>query len=72
MTINKYGTILLVSLIAYVAVCFGLIAGKRGKNPWLFGLLSIVSPVNLAILGYWAIYGEKRPVVAGGDKRLRD
>ncbi len=72
MTINRYGTILVVSLIAYIAVCFGLIAGKHGKNPWLFGLLSVVSPFNLAILGYWAFFGEKRRVGAAGDKRPRD
>jgi hypothetical protein len=38
----------------YIAVCFGKIAGKYGKNPILFGILSIISPINLIILGYWA------------------
>jgi hypothetical protein len=41
-------------LIVYVAVCFGKIAGKRGNNPILYGLLSVISPVNLIILGIWA------------------
>ena len=38
----------------YVAVCFGMIAAKHGKNPVLYGILSIISPINLIILGYWA------------------
>lgn len=41
-------------VIVYVAVCFGKIAAKHGKNPILFGVLSIISPVNLIVLGYWA------------------
>lgn len=46
--------ILVALLLAYVAVCFGKIAAKHGKNPVLYGLLSIVSPLNLIILGYLA------------------
>ena len=46
--------ILISCLIIYVAVCFGTIAGKNGRNPILYGLLSIISPVNLIILGIWA------------------
>jgi len=38
----------------YIAVCFGKIAAKHGKNPLLFGMLSIITPINLIILGYWA------------------
>jgi hypothetical protein len=41
-------------VVAYVAVCFGRIAAKHGKDPVLYGVLSIISPVNLIILGYWA------------------
>ncbi|MEW5802574.1 MAG: hypothetical protein AB1847_10795 [bacterium] len=41
-------------VIIYVAVCFGKIAAKHDKNPILYGILSIVSPINLIILGYWA------------------
>lgn len=46
--------ILVVIILVYVAVCFGKIASKHGKNPLLYGILSIISPVNLVILGYWA------------------
>ncbi|MBI5674298.1 MAG: hypothetical protein HZC48_00520 [Nitrospirae bacterium] len=41
-------------VIIYVAVCFGKIAAKHDKNPILFGILSVISPINLIILGYWA------------------
>ncbi|KUJ81581.1 hypothetical protein AWR36_013640 [Microbulbifer flavimaris] len=46
--------IVFVIVIGYIAVCFGKIAGKHGRNPLLYGLLSIISPVNLVILGVWA------------------
>ena len=46
--------ILFVCLVVYVAVCFGKIAAKHGRNPVLYGILSVISPVNLIILGYWA------------------
>lgn len=48
------GWFLIAVLILYVAVCFGKIAAKHGKNPILFGVLSVLSPVNLIILGVWA------------------
>ncbi|MFQ5865857.1 MAG: hypothetical protein ACE5IW_11570, partial [bacterium] len=41
-------------VLVYVAVCFGKIAAKHAKNPILYGILSIISPINLIILGYWA------------------
>ena len=41
-------------VIVYIAVCFGRIAAKYGKNPYIYGILSIISPVNLIILGIWA------------------
>lgn len=41
-------------LLAYIAVCFGRIAARHGRNPVLYGVLSIISPVNLVILGIWA------------------
>lgn len=41
-------------LLAYIATSFGRIAAKHGKNPILYGMLSIISPINLIILGYWA------------------
>lgn len=54
------GIVLAVAVAAYIAVCFGVIAGKHGKNPYLYGLLSLISPVNLVILGYWAFSGFER------------
>ncbi len=36
-------------ILVYIAVCFGKIAGKYGKNPILYGILSVISPVNLII-----------------------
>jgi hypothetical protein len=48
-------------LLLYIAVCFGKIAARNGKNPFLYGLLSIISPINLIILGIWAFSDpEKR------------
>jgi len=44
----------------YIAVCFGKIAAKHGKNPLLFGVLSIIAPINLIILGYWAFSNTKK------------
>ena len=46
--------IVLSIIIIYVAVCFGKIAAKHSKNPILYGVLSVISPVNLIILGMWA------------------
>jgi hypothetical protein len=51
---ETYGWGLVVLLVIYVAVCFGKIAAKHGKNPLLYGVLSIISPINLILLGYWA------------------
>jgi hypothetical protein len=50
----KWGIPLAVMTVVYVAVCFGFIARKHGKNPILYGVLSVISPINLVILGYWA------------------
>ena len=44
---------LVVVLTVYIAVCFGFIAQKHGRNPVLYGILSVVSPINLIFLGYW-------------------
>lgn len=55
----------LVALVLYVAVCFGLIARRNGRNPFLYGLLSVISPFNLVALGIWAF----RPSRDGGDPR---
>jgi len=51
---NTLGWIVVLIVLIYVAVCFGKIAAKHGKNPFLYGILSVISPVNLIILGYWA------------------
>lgn len=51
---DTLGWIVVAIVVVYVAVCFGKIAAKHGKNPTLYGILSIISPVNLIILGYWA------------------
>ncbi|MFQ6001899.1 MAG: hypothetical protein ACE5LG_09585 [Anaerolineae bacterium] len=51
---DTLGWIMVAIVIVYVTVCFGRIAAKHGKNPILYGILSIISPVNLIILGYWA------------------
>ena len=51
---ENYGILLASAVILYVAVCFGKIASKYGKNPYLYGVLSVISPVNLILLGLWA------------------
>ena len=51
---DTLGKIILPIILIYIAVCFGKIAAKYGKNPLLFGILSIITPINLIILGYWA------------------
>lgn len=51
---STLGWILAFIIVIYMAVCFGKIAAKHGKNPILYGVLSIITPVNLIILGYWA------------------
>ncbi len=59
------GRLLFILLVIYMAVCFGKIAAKHGKNPYLFGILSIISPVNLIILGYWAFSSFDTPQKRG-------
>ncbi|MEW5817986.1 MAG: hypothetical protein AB1798_21660 [Spirochaetota bacterium] len=51
---HVFGGIGVFLIIVYIAVCFGKIAAKHGKNPVLYGVLSVISPINLVILGYWA------------------
>ena len=57
--VDTLGKIILPIILVYIAVCFGKIAAKYGKNPLLFGILSIITPINLIILGYWAFSGTK-------------
>lgn len=47
-------------MLIYVGICFGLIAQKHGKSP-LYGLLALISPINLIILGIWAFGKFERP-----------
>jgi hypothetical protein len=54
MDVTAWHVVGLALLLAYIAVCFGRIAGKRGRNPILYGVLSIISPVNVILLGIWA------------------
>ena len=58
---NTLGPWIMAIIFIYVAVCFGKIAAKHGKNPILYGILSIISPINLIILGYWAFSGFESP-----------
>ena len=46
--------VIVTAIVIYIAVCFGKIAAKHGKNPVIYGILSIISPINLILLGYWA------------------
>jgi len=57
---DTLGKIMLPIISVYIAVCFGKIAARYGKNPLLFGILSIITPINLIILGYWAFSGTKQ------------
>ena len=54
-------------LIAYLGLCFGALAKRNGLNPWLWGAISVVSPINLLVLGYWALRG-RLPLIAGGGE----
>lgn len=57
--VDIVGKIMLPIILVYIAVCFGKIAAKHGKNPFLLGILSIITPINLLILGYWAFSDTK-------------
>jgi hypothetical protein len=57
---ESFGWIFGVCIIVYVGVCFGKIAARYGKNPFLYGILSVISPINLIILGYWAFSDHER------------
>jgi len=58
--VDILGKIILSIILVYIAVCFGKIAAKYGKNSLLFGILSIITPINLIILGYWAFSDTKK------------
>lgn len=61
---DALGWSIIAAVMVYIAVCFGRIAGKHGKNPILYGMLSLVSPINLIILGYWAFsdFEAEKPI----------
>jgi hypothetical protein len=54
MTISDISPWLLAAFIVYIGLCAGLIAAKHGKNPFLYGLMAVISPLNLVLLGVWA------------------
>jgi ABC-type uncharacterized transport system permease subunit len=64
---ETWGIPLAAVVTVYVAVCFGFVARKHGRNPILYGVLSIISPINLVILGYWAFSPTRNtaPVASG-------
>jgi hypothetical protein len=49
--VNPY---VVAGLVVYIGMCAGMIAQKHGKNPVLYGLLAVISPFNLILLGLWA------------------
>ena len=64
----------IIVLIFYIAICFGRIASKNGRNPILWGILSIITPINLIVLGYWAFSVKKQKSslrLAGKKKKGR-
>ena len=58
---EKIGFAFVAIVFIYIAVCFGKIAAKHGKDPILYGILSLISPINLIILGYWAFSDYEAP-----------
>lgn len=50
-TVNVY---VLGAMIIYIGLCAGMIAAKHGKNPLLYGLMAVITPFNLIVLGWWA------------------
>ncbi len=61
----------LIVLILYIAICFGRIASKNGRSPILWSILSIITPINLIILGYWAFSGKKQKRKAIPKKKAK-
>jgi hypothetical protein len=59
-SMQPFHYIIIIILILYVAICFGKIASKYGRSPVIWGILSIITPINLIILGYWAFSGKKQ------------
>lgn len=53
-TAPQVPAILVGVMVVYVGLCAGMIAQKHGKNPVLYGLMAVISPLNLILLGMWA------------------
>lgn len=62
--------IILLILVLCVAICFGKIAARNNRNPLLYGILSVIFPINLFILGYWA-FGERKEKLMLEIKQVR-
>jgi hypothetical protein len=45
--------VVLIAFTAPPAVAASENAAKHGKNPVFYGILALMSPVNLILLGYW-------------------
>ena len=58
MNLELWQIAIVVGIILYLAVCFGTIARRNGRNPVIWGILSVLSPVNIIVLGYWALTGR--------------
>ena len=69
---NIIGYVVVTLLVLYTGLCFGKIAAKHGKNPILFGILSIISPINLIILGYWAFSKVDNPAIREDQEYRRE
>ncbi len=55
-------------LTVYIGICAGMIAAKHNKNPALYGLLAVLSPFNLILLGVWAFGKFERREDTGGSE----
>jgi hypothetical protein len=71
LSMQPFHYIVLSVLILYVAVCFGKIATKNGRNPILWGILSLITPINLIVLTYWAFSGKKQKHKPVPNKRAK-
>ena len=67
-----YGFLIGVIVIVYIAVCFAKIASKHGKNPFIYGILSVISPINLIILGYWAFSDSSKEKRSTSQREIED
>jgi hypothetical protein len=54
------------AFMIYVGICAGKIAEKHGKNPFLYGLGAVISPINFDNSGHLGL----RQVRAKGEVTL--